>query len=133
MPGRRHLHAAVDTPRPVVVVLQGGLQRDALLRSGRGVRLATDMRSKGFPMTNATLEGLTHTCDDPECHVSGFAATLGRLLEDRKASIEALCDEAESPPLHSMIPLGCVRASEVRAAIRDPQTPPPSAPGKGAE
>lgn len=27
-------------------------------------------------MTEVTYEGLTHTCDDPECHVPGFVLTL---------------------------------------------------------
>jgi hypothetical protein len=28
--------------------------------------------------TKTTFQGLTHECDDPDCHVPGFVATLGR-------------------------------------------------------
>jgi hypothetical protein len=51
-------------------------------------------------------------------------------VEARLAAVEALCDEAdEVPPLHSMIPRGCVRVSEVRAVLH----PDPSGPVVGLE
>jgi FAD/FMN-containing dehydrogenase len=50
----------------------------------------------------------------------GQTSLAARLADQaaRLAKVEALCDEAdEVPPLHSMIPRGCVRVSEVRAAL----------------
>jgi hypothetical protein len=60
-------------------------------------------------------------CDFCSCrftHEMALNAHVERIVAARLAVVEALCDEAENPPLHSMIPLGCVRASEVRAALR---------------
>jgi hypothetical protein len=68
---------------------------------------------------------------------AGMFTTTERILaahladvEARLAAVEALCDEAdEVPPLHSMIPRGCVRVSEVRAVLH----PDPSGPVVGLE
>lgn len=87
----------------------GGLtaiQREALIRS------ANAAWDDGAVSVGALVESLLHVIE--------------RILADQNAALArvgALCDEAESPPLHSMIPLGCVRASEVRAALRPDPSP----------
>ena len=45
-------------------------------------------------MAEVTYCGLTHTCDEPECHLPGFVATLRRMEQERRAPTGVLWDEA---------------------------------------
>jgi hypothetical protein len=35
-------------------------------------------------MTETMLDGLTHTCADPDCHIPGFVVTLQRLAGSQR-------------------------------------------------
>ncbi len=44
-----------------------------------------------------TYRGLTHVCDDPDCHVPGFVASVQRLDAEQDAP-RVIAGPVETPP-----------------------------------